>query len=83
MLLSLLTPDRPLRSPPAPLRASVGRRSAAMVFAPFQRAVAAGRGSIDDDGELAVNPPTPRQIGKYPPAPKIRPANEGRAVKGI
>ena len=38
----------------------------------------------DDDDELVINPPTPCQIGKHPPAPKrIRPASKGRTVEGI
>jgi len=34
--------------------------------------------TLADDGELVVNPPTLRQIGKHPPAPK----KSGRPAKG-
>ena len=39
--------------------------------------------SFGGDYELVLNPPTPCQIGKHPPAPKkIRPARKGRTVEG-
>ena len=42
-----------------------------------------GAGSMPDDDELVMNPPTPCQIGKHPPAPKIRPTNKGHMVEGV
>ena len=46
----------------------------------MERAVEEG-GFLDGDG-LAVNPPTPCQIGKHPPAPKKKPAGQQGANGG-